>query len=78
MINEHSIMDFVSHLQKNLNASSILFYIRALLKYLDFLFLREEVTNARHSRLSLMIGNIRSSLEKTRKQDNVLLQVEAE
>lgn len=76
--NSRNIETFIAKLATIHKPSTVLFYIRSLLKYSDFLLYKDYISSTWHSRVKLLLSNMRRSFDKKKKQQHVNSAVQAE
>lgn len=70
-LNERNFSIFVEEMRGTKKASSVLFYVRAWLKFLQFLLVRRYISDSRHTHLRTILVNIQNSLQREKKQQDV-------
>ena len=77
-LNMDNLEAWTNHISKKFKAGTVLFYLRALKRFVDFLFSNDHINVGRNIKLTGTLRNIVSSLEKQRKIQDVQSQVQVE
>ena len=68
IVNPSNIEIYITHISKKIKPSTVLFYLRALKRFTDYLESKDRISARRHTRIRNLINNMQSTFEKRRQQ----------